>query len=388
MKTELYYTDHFLQDNTIDFKAVAVKWHVAGWLFLIALLFAYKQFVVGDTFGSNLDFIFFTSYTIGVFYFNVHILIPLAFREKGKKLHRIILYTSLEMMVLFLLLIGLSVSLGGLEVSFKGSFREVDIVNLAAILLPLYGGVLLSLAYYSVLWGLAQKRTVNRNNQVIAELEQKVATWKFNHVKAKVPTHFLSNALTLMRYNLKNNPKIGEQCVNLLSEILQFYSSSTLNGLITVKDEVEQLERYKRLHEIRVEREVFLEIDVQEDCYSCTVLPMVLLSLAENMYKYSVLTDRNKPARLSVTIKEEALCISAVNWINHDQAIRQSSGFGHEELQLRLAHFYPKAFLFKSERCEHRHVVELQIFDGNAQHLQGYSAEYRASGSFPDFRFL
>ena len=363
MKNEPYYSTTLPSEARIDLKAVAVKWQVLGWLFLTAFLFFYKVFVVGETFGNNLDFLILTVLNIGVFYFNVHILLPFAFKGKGRALYRIIFYTTLEMIALLTLLIAISIAVGSLEVSLQGSFPQISILNFFTISFPIYCGLIVSLWYYGLLWGLTQMRLKERKKLLIYNLEKQMNVLELNYIKAKLPTHFLSNTFTLMRGKMRNKPEIGLQCVNIVSGILQFYTHRTLDGLISVEDEMQQLKRYMELQEIRLEQKVFLDIDVQVDASSCKILPMIILSIAENMYKYALLLDEDKPAQLSITLEEEFLRIWASNWIKPDKNILFSSGFGHEELQVRLAHFYPAGYSFKTNYCKDIYEIELRIFE-------------------------
>ncbi len=78
---------------------------------------------------------------------------------------------------------------------------------------------------------------------------------------------------------------------------------------------------------------------------------------------YALLLDEDKPAQLSITLEEESLRIWASNWTKPVKNILFSSGFGHEEFQVRLAHFYPEGYSFKTNYYKDIYEIELRIFE-------------------------
>lgn len=347
--------------DKIDFYAIRVKWQIIGWLGLISFYLIYKEFIVGIRFGRNIDFVIFVTYSIFLFYLNILWVLPKAFRNKKKAIYKVPLFLLLEVIVILIVLIGLSICLGGLELNFKGSFALVSIINFFPIFFLVFYGLILSLCYYGILWGLTQKKAKELKREQIAKLENEVRVSELEWLKAKLPTHFLNNTLPILRYALVHEPAIGAAGLNLFSEIVKYYTERTNKGLILLSSEIEQVKRYMAFRELAMEREFHLQIDCKGELLGVKTLPMIVLLLAENIYKYGVLADSENPARISVRVEAQQVFIFAHNSIGAQERGIPSTGIGLQNLRDRLAHFYPDRHSFSIENTGNYFSVDIRI---------------------------
>ncbi len=339
---------------------VPLKWQTLGWLTVVALYYFYKEKVKEPPFTNNIDFSIFILYTIGIFYFNVKVLFPRAF--KGRRvLWRVLVYFFLEVVVILSVLIGLSVLLGNLEFSLKGGASEIDIENLPGVLFFLFLGTILSSGYYGLLWGLGESRKINLKIAKIKALHDQYHLLEIDHLKRDIPRHFVINTLILLRYCSTHQPQIGAKCHTLFTEIMRFYSDSTMEDFISLEQEMNQLRSYLEIHKLRLQRELFLDVQHPEDFAFIEILPMLLLTLAENIIKYGVLLDSSKGAQIIIDIQGEELSVKALNWIAPLSQKVYSTRKGLSSLKKRLAHFYPNAHFFRAQQIEGCYEVEIRI---------------------------
>lgn len=363
MKHLTYDTDSLTSqknEKIIKWETVPIKWQVLGWLTVVALFYFYKEYVKAPPFTHNLDFSIFIFYTIGTFYFNVTVLFPRAFKAR-RVLLRVSVYLFLEVIVILTVLIGLSVLFGNVEFSLKGDSTKIDIENLSGVLFFLFLGTILSFGYYGLMWGLGESRKINLKIAKIKALNDQNHLLEIDNLKRDLPRHFVINTLILLRYSAEHQPQIGVKCHTLFTEIMRFYSESTLDDLISLEQEMNQLRSYLEIHKLRLQKEVFLDVQYPEDLAYIEILPMLLLTLAENIIKYGVLLDSSKRAQIVIDIHGEELNIKALNWIAPLTKKVHSTRKGLCSLKKRLAHFHPNAHFFSAEQIEDCFEVEIRI---------------------------
>lgn len=350
-----------LEESKVKQPGIPVLGQVMGWGMLIAIYFIYQAYVTKDVFTDLFDFFIFIGYSMGLFYFNVLFLIPAALKHTRYALHRLLLYTALEMIAIVVFLVFISLALGGMELHWDGSFSKVNIINFAGLLFIVFFGLLVSWAYYMVMWGLKQKAKSERKKTRNEVLMYQNKIHELDKMITNLPTHFVLNTLILLRFTVEHEPLIGSRCFRCFSEIMRFYSDTSLNGFIPIDDELMQLIRYKELHEIRMKTHIHFEINREGQLSGVRILPMILLTLAENIVKYGVLLDATKPAQISVGVADDLLVIKAENWINKFMKVEYSSGRGLHSVKERLLHFYPIASSFRAERYGDCYEVEICI---------------------------
>lgn len=114
------------------------------------------------------------------------------------------------------------------------------------------------------------------------------------------------------------------------------------------------------LNQIRWHERVNLKLIVPREFGSVQIIPMILLVLVENIYKYGVLDESERPAIIEIKQLDGKLFIYTENWIK-DAVEVVSENIGLENLKERLAHFYPDKHRFEVTINADKYKVDLCI---------------------------
>lgn len=65
---------------------------------------------------------------------------------------------------------------------------------------------------------------------------------------------------------------------------------------------------------MRFDEEIFINFSYPQDVKKLKFIPLVLLTLAENIFKHGVFQDQHYPALLSIEIENKNIVIRSKNW--------------------------------------------------------------------------
>lgn len=326
--------------------------HVLIW----SIFIAYESIVVGivfGVFGNPLTYIAHYVVIISYFYLLSILLLPWALRQKGK--------VFLSVPIMFCAAIA-----GYVMVNFWvdqlllsiGSISHVDkiIFNKGYILKELYRCIYFtgfSTAYFFLYNYHREKNKTTalekmRLEDMIAEEKTQLALSKAQNdfLRAQVNPHFLFNSLNCVYHNIDPDPKLAKEAVIMLSEIMRYaVETSHSEGLITVAQEVSQVNKLIRLNQLRKVKTQFLQVYVEEEARQYLVIPLVILTLTENIFKHGQLSDPDQEAVIAIFTGEGFLHIQSSNKVN-PSAVANSTKTGILNIQERLNHAYEGHFSF------------------------------------------
>ena len=142
-----------------------------------------------------------------------------------------------------------------------------------------------------------------------------------------------------MRYNLEGAGSDGKTLLNL---------------------ELEQVENLVEINRYRFDRELCLEIRLSKGPEGLRIIPLVLITLTENLFKHGHLTDPYHPALLEVSTDERGLMsYSTRNRKKAKSTDKRTSSLGLENTRIRLQHSYPGRYTLNIQ--EDQNFFELQL---------------------------
>lgn len=182
--------------------------------------------------------------------------------------------------------------------------------------------------------------------------EKEVARNEFEILQAQIKPHFLYNTLDAISALVLT--KQYENCFKMTQALGQFYRNSLNSGkqIVTVQDELDCVENYVTILNIRYDNKIRLICDVQEDILQCHMLKLVLQPIVENAV-YHGIRCRNGEGTIRITgyrYEEEIILMVSddgvgmpeekIEEIMSGNSKKDKSGFGlYSEIQ-RLSLFY------------------------------------------------
>jgi len=116
------------------------------------------------------------------------------------------------------------------------------------------------------------------------ELENQLKVVKLQALESKLHPHFLFNALNGITALVNENPKKAQKAIIELSDLLRFALEGNLHNSISIKQELEFLEKYTSIEKMRYEDqlEVHVVIDNGVELNKPIIPPLILQPLLEN----------------------------------------------------------------------------------------------------------
>ncbi|QJD96261.1 histidine kinase [Mucilaginibacter robiniae] len=162
---------------------------------------------------------------------------------------------------------------------------------------------------------------------------------------AQINPHFFFNTLDYFYHSLlKIAPELAD-AVSSLAGMMRFaINADKIGGLIRLGDEVEQVENLIYLHQVR--QQLHIRLDVAQAAEDLFFIPLIVLTLTENIFKHGNLTKEHQQAHIRIAIDQQFLVIETHNLVN-TMVASVKSNTGLLNMQKRLATAYPNNFHFE-----------------------------------------
>jgi len=153
--------------------------------------------------------------------------------------------------------------------------------------------------------------------------------------------NMLTNLVSLAR---KKSDLLEPSLINL-SDLLRYMLYDSGGEKISLDKEIEQLENYIALQQLRFGEDVKMATTIKNDCPDCMIEPMLLIPFIENAYKHGIGMVKEPYINISILAKENKLDFVVVN--NYDPANLskdKNSGIGLENVKNRLKLLYANKY--------------------------------------------
>lgn len=172
-------------------------------------------------------------------------------------------------------------------------------------------------------------------------------------LQAQINPHFLYNTLDLI--NCKAIEMGSSDIVGIVEELARFYKLSLSSGadVVTILNELQHIEAYVRIQNMRFGNGIALHIDVPPPLFSCTIVKLTLQPLVENAILHGILEkeDESGTIRISGEIIDRDLVLTVKDdGVGMDRTVMQrilsgtpsnlSGGYGVRNIHARLVLAY------------------------------------------------
>jgi len=183
-------------------------------------------------------------------------------------------------------------------------------------------------------------------------------------LRSQINPHFLFNTLNNIYSLVYNKSDEAPEAVMKLSSIMRYMLYDSNTDLVAVNKEVEYLNSFIELQQLRITQKGFVEIKVNGSMENRTIVPMLLIPFVENAFKHG---DKNHEPGILIQLNLEAdrLVFTVSNYIklNHQVSTEDTGGFGLENIKRRLGLLYPDKHELTINKSEDKFKVELIILN-------------------------
>lgn len=315
-----------------------IKVHLICW----AIYIMYEILVAGmlsKSFHHFFAYFFFYLLNISLFYTHAVFVMPRSFAKPPISLWRLPLLLILEFSLYIGLVILISLFLDFLEIRhFPLVLNSLFFVSniWRAVLFILY-----STGYFFLIRYITRTKEQMQKAIEVEQLKVKLTHLERDYLRAQITPHLLFNTLNFVKYAAKHRPEQSDEAIIRLSEILDFSISKSADGMIPITQEIKQIENIIRLNQLRFNDKLQINYEVQLDKENIRILPIILLTLVENVFKHGDLTDANYPTIIRISAKDNLVSVVTENLPNNGELNRlRSGGTGLKNIEMRLKEQY------------------------------------------------
>lgn len=321
-----------------------VRIHVLCWLIFI-LYEVLVVSIISERFGDFWTYLLAYLTHISLFYFHAYVTVPKSLENKKTSVWKVPLLWGLELgcYVLIYSVLNLGVK----------SLLQSQIINVLAINFQYFAGVLyrgiyfmlLSTGYYYLISFIQNKKQEVKREVQVEQLKSELLQAEIDYLRAQINPHLLFNTLNFIKYSSKYSPEDARKAITYLSNILDFATQGANKDKVKLIDEVEQVNNLISLHQLRFDNRLNIRFHQRIQDGDVSVIPIVLLTLVENVFKHGNLEVAEFPADIYVESNSSSIIYRTSNLLKEDDFLR-SNKTGLKNIQLRLEKLFPDKFSF------------------------------------------
>jgi two-component system LytT family sensor kinase len=227
-----------------------------------------------------------------------------------------------------------------------------QVVRIAGVNLPVYAGFVLA-------WHAATFYREARDRQIQAvELESMLQKAQLEALRSQLNPHFLFNALHSMAELVHADPKLAEQLIVRLGELLRQVLESSSQPEVSLREELEFIHGYVEIEQLRLGDRLRVDWDIEPGALEVRVPSLILQPLVENAIQHGI-AAATRPGTLIIRARRA----EGFLWLEvrdngpgvSSQARGRSQGIGLANTRARLQRLYGD-----------RQSFELHVNDGLA----------------------
>jgi two-component system LytT family sensor kinase len=189
------------------------------------------------------------------------------------------------------------------------------------------------------------------------QTEKELSITQNAFLKAQINPHFLFNTLDFVYHNIHPNPDEAADAVIYLSRMMRFAIDSNDQGeFIRIAEEIRHVQTLVDLYSLRKKDINLPEITYAQEVASLNFIPLVILTLAENMIKHGRFNVQSDSSYMKLEIADGLFVIKTKNLIDrHHKKIQSGAGLKNVENRLKFA--YGESVSFKYYEDDDNHFL-------------------------------
>ncbi|WP_158996383.1 sensor histidine kinase [Mucilaginibacter sp. L196] len=343
-----------------------LKPHIIFWAIFITyeIVFIYclvnRLSSLGDYVGSYF-------LNIGLFYFNAHFVFEWAINEKRRNYFLLILLIILEIIAYLIVKRGLYYIYDIFKIPISPPYTTIKAFFLQSVWRGVYF-TLLSIGYWFALSTLKSRKKISdleniqlRNELQNQVLEKSLLSAENAYLKSQINPHFLLNTLNFLYNSIAKFSEKTADSILLLSDIMRYALTSTdADGKVRLDQEIDNIESFLKLNQARFNQRLCIDYETDGDTYGLRIIPLVLITFVENVFKYADLLNSASPAKISIQIVGNTLIFSTYN-LKRKSVQFDSHGIGIENVKSRLDNYYQYELIIDDNESDYKLMLKVNL---------------------------
>jgi hypothetical protein len=166
--------------------------------------------------------------------------------------------------------------------------------------------VILFTLVYEILF-LSKERELD--NKIVDQLDKERSQAELQALTNEMDPHFIFNSLNTLNHLILNRPQQAHLFNNKLAQVYKYFLINKTRELIPLKDEMEFIDNYFFLLQIRHDGKLQLRAELNEENNKAMIPPCALQVLIENAIKHNEFTDDN-PLLIKISMNGQYIRVS------------------------------------------------------------------------------
>ncbi|MFC6100157.1 sensor histidine kinase [Olivibacter domesticus] len=322
------------------------KYHIIGWTIFLIYDIILPAFISGR-FGMLGDYILVYIKIILFFYCHALVVLPFALKQQKNKAFMLILLMVLEYFAYVFAVHAVRLII----IHFSGT-NFVSIVKLDTYY---YAGSFWRIIYFAIpasAYYLFREADAKNKQNIDLErqhflsamekknIEKELIKSDYAYIRAQINPQFLFNLLDFLQRKTKKTSERGSKAISVLTEMIR-YSLDDLDKkkFVLISDEIRQVEHLIYLNQLRFDSELQVSLHYSKEVVYLEIIPLVLLTLAENMFKHGDLITPGNKGSIELYVENDVFYIKTKNVISSNKKV-EGYNAGLDNISKRLAFAY------------------------------------------------
>ena len=176
-------------------------------------------------------------------------------------------------------------------------------------------------------------KELTKANTQLLKLQKENLQSQFDVLKQQVNPHFLFNSLNVLTSLIRLDPELAEKFTEHLAKVYRYVLENKDNELVTLCTEMNFLDAYIFLINIRFMDKVQVNIRIPEEKRNNRIIPLAMQLLIENAIKHNAMSKKS-PLVIDIFIDNDNH-LNVVNNLQEREAHMTSTGVGLKNIQNR-----------------------------------------------------
>ena len=337
--------------------------HLLAWSIFISYELIYLYLLTG-VLGDFQNYVLNYTLNILLFYFNAHVLFSYTAGKFKGAVFVTFLFVILEIVIFVIIKYPINVLILGDHLIIKtyDEFRKYAITNAMRTFYIIgfstaYWFAMLTIKRNREIGQMEAERLIKQNEEIV--LQKDLLQSRNAYLQAQVNPHLLFNTLNFM-YNAsaKVSDKLAKTVMNL-SEIMRYaLTSIDDDDKVLLEKEIEHIHNYIGLNQARFDEKLNIRFIINGNTKYLRIIPLSLITLVENLFKYGDLKDAQSPAIIRLDIDEGQLEMDLRNKKRTNRRVH-GHGTGIKNLRERLNIYYRDAHSLEINDKENTYELKL-----------------------------
>lgn len=209
---------------------------------------------------------------------------------------------------------------------------------------------------------LKRERMLAEEQRIKLSNENKILRLENELYRSQINPHFLNNSIHGILSRLSGVDKNTVEILRLWSGITRYcLTSGDELGKVPLKDDIENLKRYIRLHRILKRENFHVLLDVNNVHQETMIIPLLFIDLVDNIIKYGVYNNSSDPALIQILQQGSRFTLYTRNLKSNAGTDYASTEVGLMNLKWRLERHYPNRHKIHIENDKKYFELSLNI---------------------------